>query len=653
MNGWQFGRIRMRVGMRIVRNTFALIMIGLTILVAGVAVGTRNAAAQNQNAAADQAHALYLEHCASCHDGGASRAPNRAALEQMSVENIRFALTTGSMKPQAANLTPEQVDSLARFLSKLDELKAQGPTDTNLCPQGGAAFDPGADQPHWNGWGVDAAQHRFQPAEMARLRADQVPKLKLKWAFGYSGANQAYAQPAIVGGRLFVGSVARKVYSLDAQTGCIYWIIDTDYAVRTAISVGPVGQGWAAYFGDQHGSVYAVDASTGKLLWKTNLDSHPDVHVTGAHTLVEGKLYVGVSSLEEVSGADPKDECCKFRGSVSALDAATGKVIWKSYTIPTEPQPVRKNARGVQLWGPSGAGIWSSPTVDLKSRMVYVTTGDNYSDPPSNTSDAFMAFDLETGKLAWSSQMVMRDAYNIDCDIPADKQANCPEAKGPDYDFGSSAILADLPNGHRALIAGAKSGIVYAVDPDQKGKLLWQKRVGTGGSLGGVQWGSAADAKNIYVALSDVQRRASAPGSAAGRDSVFGVPYELDPKIGGGLFALKVESGETAWTTPHPGCVKPGCSPAQSAAVSAIPGVVFSGGVDGHLRAYSAKDGRIIWDVDTERDYKTVNGVKANGGSLDESGPVIVGGMLYVNSGYFFQGSAPGNVLLAFSVDGK
>jgi polyvinyl alcohol dehydrogenase (cytochrome) len=644
--------MRPRVG--IATKVIALNALAFIVAGAGVAVGAGTAAsAQNANPASDQGQALYREHCGSCHDGGASRAPSRTAMEQMSVENIRFALTKGSMSSQGANLTPAQVDALAGYLSKLDELKAQGPIDTNLCPQGAPAFSPSADQPHWNGWGVDATQHRFQPAEMARLNATQIPRLKLKWAFGYSGANQAYAQPTVMGGRIFVGSVARKVYSLDAKSGCIYWMIDTDFAVRTAISVGANGDGWAAYFGDQHGNVYGVDATTGKVLWKTSLDPHPDVHVTGAPTLADGRLYVGVSSLEEVSGADAKDECCKFRGSVSSLDAATGKVIWKSYTIAAEPQPVRKNAQGVQLWGPSGGGIWSSPTVDLQSRMVYVTTGDNYSDPPTNTSDAFMAFDLETGKVAWSSQMSKGDAYNIDCDIPGDKQINCPQSKGPDFDFGSSAILVELPNAHHALIAGAKSGVVYAVDPDARGKLLWQKRVGQGGTLGGVQWGSAADAKNVYVAVSDELRRAAAPGSAAGQDSVYGVPYELDPRVGGGLFALKVESGETAWQTPHPECVKPGCSPAQSAAVTAIPGVVFSGGVDGHLRAYSAKDGRIIWDVDTERDYKTVNGVKANGGSLDESGAVIVGGMLYVNSGYFFQGSTAGNVLLAFSVDGK
>jgi polyvinyl alcohol dehydrogenase (cytochrome) len=654
---------------------------GLALMVAARAVTI----AQNEPAPAGQGEALYRAHCASCHDGLAQRAPARAVLEQMTRSNILFAITKGDMKQQAASLTENEKVTLADYLGKVPSSGSSSYTTEELgtSPQPIYAntdnitenackwdrinkpFEPKPGEPHWNGWGVDVAQHRFQPAVMAGLSAEDLPRLKLKWAFGYEDANQAYAQPAIMGGRVFVGSVARKLYALDARTGCIYWRIDTDFAVRTAITVGEFAGSnenpnpnvpathWAAYFGDQHGNVYAVDAANGKLLWKTSLDPHPDVHVTGAPTLSGGRLYVGVSSLEEVSGADAKDECCKFRGSLSSLDAATGKVIWKSYTIADPAARVRKNSEGVQLWGPSGAGIWSSPTVDLAHHTVYVTTGDNYSDPPTDTSDAFLAFDLDTGRLAWSSQMSHRDAYNIDCDIPDDKQVNCPQSKGPDFDFGSSAILVELPHGHRALVAGAKSGIVYAVDPDAGGKLLWQRRVGRGGTLGGVQWGSAADANNIYVAVSDVQRRAAAAGSPGGRASVYGVPYELDPTIGGGLFALKLETGDVAWRTPHPGCAKPGCSPAQSAAVSAIPGVVFSGGVDGHLRGYSAADGRIIWDFDTERDYQTVNGVKGSGGSLDESGAVVVGGILYVNSGYFFQGSTAGNVLLAFSVDGK
>jgi polyvinyl alcohol dehydrogenase (cytochrome) len=336
------------------------------------------------------------------------------------------------------------------------------------------------------------------------------------------------------------------------------------------------------------------------------------------------------------------------------LEAATGKVVWKSYTIDEEPKPTRKNKLGVQLWGPSGIGLWSSPTVDLKKRMVYVTTGDNYSDPPSSLSDAFLAFDTDTGKLAWSRQLTKGDAFNVGCGAPLEMPSNCPEARGPDFDFGSSAMLVDLGGGRRALVAGQKSGIVYALDPDKKGEILWEKRVGKGSTVGGVEWGSAADAQKTYVAVSDAEMRPVPVGAAGQQDSVLGMPFQLDPKAGGGLFALNLETGEIVWHTPHPGCgKKPGCSPAQSAAVTAIPGVVFSGGLDGHLRAYSGQDGHIVWDVDTEVHFKTVNGVKAHGGSLDGPGAVVVGGMLYVNSGYFFLGSAPGNVLLAFSVDGK
>ena len=635
-------------------------------LVALSAITLGRARGQESGANKKDGEALYQAHCASCHEGHIARAPDRTILAQMSQENIQFALNSGDMKAQGASLNSDQIHAVSSYLSDLhggsrfDSGAPEEPADTagaisDPCPSDSARapFTLDANAPHWNGWGVDVTQHRFQPEAMARLGASDVPRLKLKWAFGYEDANQAYGQPTVVSGRIFVGSAGRKVYSLNAKTGCVYWVLKTDFPVRTAITIARAGDRWVAYFGDQHGNVYAVDATTGSLLWKTTLDPHPDVHVTGAPTLAEGQLFVGVSSLEEVSGAGPNDECCKFRGSLSALDAATGRVIWKTYTIPEEPKPLGKNKNGVQLWGPSGAGIWSSPTIDLKKHLVYVTTGDNYSDPPTNTSDAFMAFDMDTGKLVWSSQMTPDDAYNVDCDLPGAQQVNCPTSKGPDFDFGSSAIVVDLQNGHRALMAGAKSGIVYAVDPDERGQLLWERRVGRGGTLGGVQWGSATDAENIYVAVSDVQRRAAAPGSVAGRDSVYGVPYELDPKIGGGLFALKLATGEIVWHTPHPGCSKPGCSPAQSAAVTAIPGVVFSGGVDGHLRAYATKDGRIIWDVDTERDYQTVNGVKASGGSMDESGPVIVDGILYVNSGYFFQGSTAGNVLLAFSVDGK
>jgi polyvinyl alcohol dehydrogenase (cytochrome) len=608
-----------------------------------------------QPAARVDGSALYAERCATCHEAGVPRAANRASLARISANNVRFALTGGVMSAQAAGLTTEQRDALVHFLTDSASASAgDTPIVEAHCPAGSSAFAPAERQPHWNGWGVDLAQRRFQPAAMAQLPAAQVPKLKLKWAFGFEGAARAFAQPAVVGGRVFVGSANRKVYSLSAATGCVHWTFDTESPVRTAISIGPVGKGWAAYFADLHATTYAVDAESGKLLWKIRVDEHDGAMTTGAPTLSGGVLYVPASSTEEAVGAGPKYECCKFRGSVSALDASTGKVLWKSYTVTDELKPVRKNTQGAQLWGPAGAGVWSSPTVDTKHKRVYVTTGDDYTDPASDASDAFIAFDASSGARLWSRQMTAGDTYNIACELPEQFKANCPAKAGPDHDFGSSAILVDLPKGRRALIAGQKSGFVHAIDPDKNGAVLWQQRVAEGGKSGGVQWGSAADGENVYVAVSDVTQKPTQPGAAGGQPTLFGIPMQLDSEKGGGLRAMKLATGETVWHTPHPGCnKKPGCSPAQSAAVTAIPGVVFSGGLDGHLRAYSAKNGAILWDVDTVQEYQTVNGVKANGGALDGPGPVVVDGVVYVNSGYLYFGSMPGNVLLAYSVDGK
>jgi len=607
-------------------------------------------AAQDKSTANQDLEGLYRQQCATCHDHGVPRAPNRAALALISAENIRLALTNGSMKSQGERLTPAQSEALSQLLGA----KRSASEVPNTCQGADQTFADPPNQPRWSGWGVNPLQRRSQTTEMAQLSAAQVPTLKLKWAFGFPGVDRAVAQPAIFGGRVFVGSVGRKVYSLSAATGCTFWEFATDAPVRTAISIGLLGSRWTVYFGDLGANAYALDAVTGKPIWKTHVDDHPAAVITGAPTLAGDRLYVPVSSYEEVTGADPKYECCKFRGSVSALDAATGKLMWKQYTIAEEPKPVRKNKQGVQLWGPSGAAVWSSPTVDLKAHRVYVTTGDSYSDPTASTSDAFLAFDSDTGKLLWSKQMTPGDAYNISCPGPEAARINCPEANGPDYDFGSSPILVDLPGNRRALIAGQKSGVVHAVDPDKQGEILWQRRVGVGGTLGGIQWGSAADSEKVYVALSDVRLQVVPGGTPGAQSSPFGVTFLLDPKAGGGMFALNLATGEVAWHTPHPGCgEKPGCSPAQSAAVTLIPGVVFSGGLDGHLRAYSTLDGKIIWDVDTHQQYKTVNGVSATGGALDGPGAVIAGGMLYVNSGYPNWGGAPGNVLLAFAVDGN
>jgi polyvinyl alcohol dehydrogenase (cytochrome) len=531
---------------------------------------------------------------------------------------------------------------------------AGGSATGGACSKNAADFGDPLSKPHWNGWGVDPTQHRFQPADMARLDPSDAARLKLKWAFGFPGATRSVAQPTVFGGRVFVGSQNGKVYSLDAKSGCSHWEFDAGTGVRAAVVVGQVGDSWAAYFGDLGANVHSVDALTGKELWKAKLDDHPAAVITGSPTLAGTTLYVPVSSYEEATGANKHISCCTFRGSLVALDASTGKVLWKTFTIAEAAKPGATNAAGVQQLGPSGAAIWSAPTFDAATQRIYVTTGDNYSDPPTETSDAILALDARSGELAWSRQITSGDAYNNACVSP--EKENCPQAKGPDFDFGSSAVLANLLNGKRILVAGQKSGVVTALDPDRGGEIVWQKRVGAGSPLGGVEWGIAADQNGVYVAASDVRLAVAALGTPGAQPHIFNPKIALlyDNKAGGGLSALKLDTGDEVWRTPHPGCGDvPGCSPAQSAAVTAIPGLVFSGGLDGHLRAYFGDNGKIGWDQDTKADYQTVNGVAAKGGSIDGGGAVVVDGMVYVGSGSGIFGGTPGNVLLAYSVDGQ
>jgi polyvinyl alcohol dehydrogenase (cytochrome) len=592
---------------------------------------------------AQDGEAVYKKYCASCHDAAGARVPGRDLLRLMSPERILLALESGSMVMQGSFRTAAERRALSEFLAgkPLGSERASEPPREAFCKPADGAFKDPFRGPHWNGWGADLANSRFQRSDMAGLTAADVPRLKLKWAFGFPDDVVAYAQPSVAGGRLFVGSAGRKVYSLDPASGCIYWVFHAEAPVRNAISIGAVGAArYAAYFGDYHANVYAVDAASGELFWKTRVEDLPEARLTGAPTLHEGRLYVPVSSDEELSGADPAYECCRFRGSVLALDARTGKIVWKTYTIREPARPTRKNKVGTQLWGPSGVGVWSSPTIDVKRKVLYVGTGDSYTDPAAPNSDAILALALDSGKIVWARQITAGDAFNLGCRVP--DKTNCPDARGPDFDFGSSPILVDLAGGRRALIAGQKSGMVHALDPDRRGRILWQTRVGKGGTLGGVQWGPAADLEKVYAAVSDLVARPTPMG------------LEADPSVGGGLHALRFATGEIAWSAPPPGCGdrKP-CSPAQSAAVTVIPGVVFSGSSDGHLRAYSSETGKIVWDFDTVRDYQTVNGAKGRGGSLDGPGAVVVGGMVYVNSGYPKTGGIPGNVLLAFSVDGQ
>jgi polyvinyl alcohol dehydrogenase (cytochrome) len=591
--------------------------------------------------------AIYKERCASCHDMPQERVPSISTIKAMSAESVYVALSSGVMKSRAEGLATTDIFALIGYIaptggSHQDNAAAFTPT----CKDD-AAFRVAANSPQWNGWSTSPTNSRFEDAASAGLTASNVHKLKLKWAFNLGDVTMARSQPTIVGGRVFIATLTGAVYSLDASSGCTRWGFQAGGGVRSGVTVGEANGAPAAFFSDGGATVYALKAATGELIWKIRPVDHYAATATAAPRYYKGVVYQPTASFEEALGPDPKFGCCTARGSVTALDANTGKKLWQTFTIPETPKPTVKNAAGTQQYGPSGAGVWSTPTIDEQLGVLYVATGDNYSDPPTATSDAILAMGLKTGELLWSSQLLAKDAFNTGCSTP--QLTNCPEAKGPDFDFGQPPILVQLSGGKRALVIGQKSGMVHAVDPDQKGKILWQMRAGEGSALGGSQWGSASDGKNIYVAISDI-----GIGGVADPTSPLGFRLTLVPNKGGGLHALDLMTGRIVWSANPASCAaaRTDCSPAQSAAVSAIPGVVFSGSVDGHLRGYSTATGEVLWDTDTAREFQTVNGKAARGGSLDAAGPAVVNGMVFVSSGYGQWGGMPGNVLLAFSASG-
>ncbi|MGH9140323.1 MAG: PQQ-binding-like beta-propeller repeat protein [Vicinamibacterales bacterium] len=596
----------------------------------------RPVATQPPDTGAASGAALFAASCAGCHNGDDARAPAPEVLRGRSPQAILDALTGGSMKYQGLALSGEERRAVAEYLTGR---KLRAPLSGNTIGNCGRRPPPGEPRasPLWNGWGPAIDNTHFQPADQARLTAEQVPRLHLKWAFGFPDATSAWAQPTIAGGRLYVGSQNGTVYALDAVSGCVVWTFAAQGGVRTSVSIGrrtrsgPSGtrqSGYAAYFADQKGFVYALDAASGRQLWSRKVDDHPLVRLTGSPALSEDRLYVPTSSYEE-GGKPPGYACCTFRGSVVALDARTGDLIWKSYTIPQEPRLLREYADGTELRGPSGGAIWSAPTIDVKRGALYVGVGNTYSGAAQPTTDAVLALDLKTGKMRWARQMAPSTPDVFGC-TPGD--VNCGERAGPDFDFGASPILATLPGGRDLIVAGQKSGVAYALDPDRKGRLVWRYRAGGGSGLGGIQWGIAADHERVYIPVAEI--------------------YNPTP---GGLHAVELATGARAWYAPPelPVCGRPSraCSGAQFSAVTAIPGVVFSPSNDGAVRAYSTRDGRIVWTFDANREFSTINGLRARGGSMNGPAPVVAGGMVYVSSGYGVFGLRPGNVLLAFAAD--
>jgi len=578
--------------------------------------------------------AVYDKHCAGCHSNGVPRAATPETMKKMEPVSVVRALETGVMRTIGTfSLNgPERV-AVAEYVTGKTYDAAWQPTVANRCEP--SEWPTKADfmaAPHWNTWGANQQNTRFQSAAMAGLDKAGVGKLELQWAFAFPGETLAEAHSSVVDGRLFVGSRSGDVYALDAKTGCTHWTFRANAAVKGPMLVATLpGQDKpVVFFGDISGRAYSLDASSGKQHWVTVADEHPSARLTGGFQLVDGTLYVPVSNYK----------CCTFRGALMALDPVTGAVRWKKHVVEQEPTIEHHDESGRTTVGPSGGAVWSAPTIDPKLGRVYISTGDNYTQPATDTSDAIMAMSLKDGTKFWTYQGLPGDAWNVACSLPG--KANCPKDAGPDHDMGSSPILVELASGKRLLLGGQKTGVMHAVDPDDNGKLVWKTRVGDGGILGGIEWGSASDGKAVYVAVSDARWEGG---------EFFGDKVKIDPTKGGGLFALDVATGKALWSAPAVSCAgRERCSPAQTAAVTAIPGVVFSGSMSGVMRAFDTNNGKVLWEYDTIRDYKTVNGAAGRGGAIDQSGVVVVDGWVYVNSGYANWGAQPGNVLLAFKV---
>jgi polyvinyl alcohol dehydrogenase (cytochrome) len=569
---------------------------------------------------------LFEQNCITCHGNvQTQQAPDVNALRRMTPEAIYEVLTTRSTHAQARQLADDERRAIAEYLGGRN-LMAANAGDAAKMPNACRSNPPITGlsaAPAWNGWGVDATNGRFEPAKAAGIAANQVSRLKLKWAFGFPGATSLYGQPTVAAGRVFIGLNNGLVYSLDAATGCAYWSFQAHSGVRNAISIGEVkGLGaarFAAYFGDVRANVYAIDASTGRLLWETRADDHGVAGITGAPALFEGRLYVPVASREEAAGISPTYPCCTFRGSVVALSADTGRQVWKTYVIPETPKPTRKNSVGTQLWAPAGGGVWNTPTIDAKLHALYVGTGNTYTEPAADRTDAILAMDLDTGKVLWAVQDTPNDSW-LACGTAWGKSENCPKEMGPDYDFGSSPILRALPNGRRILVAGQKSGMVWGHDPDRNGAVVWKTQLPEKLALGEITFGGAADEQIAYFGVSSV-----------------------------GVAAVDLATGARKWVAPVKAA---GPRLGLGAALTAIPGAVFGGGYDGILRGFSTTNGELLWQFNMVQEFQTVNGVAAKGGSMGGPGPTIAGGVLFVGSGYTFgERGTPGNALLAFAVE--
>ncbi len=568
---------------------------------------------------------------------------------RLPASQILMAMELGKMQPQAAALRPEQRVKLAKWLAAEEDGKRDAWIAANACARETPV--PVSGRENW-GLGRDNTRH----AQGVGIDRRNVERLALQWSIALPAVTTMRSQPVVAGDTVFVGSKGGHLLALDRRSGCVRWSFKTDAPVHSALTLDRTPDGVATiFFADEMAAVHAVDATTGRLRWRERVKWFPTSIVSGPATYYDGRLYVPVSSFEVAAAGLPTHECCRSHGGVAALDAMTGAALWRFDTT-AHAAKTTINRDGVQMWGPSGAVVWNAPTVDAKRGALYFGTGQNSSSPATDTSDAIIALDLRTGAKRWVFQALADDAWNAACLAGG---ASCPAENGPDFDFGAAVMLVERRQGD-LLVAGQKSGEVFALDPDRNGAVVWRNRVGSGSSNGGVHHGLATDGRRVYVPIADPERKVAG--------------YVPKP----GVYALALEDGKALWSRPvQRGCTFdprdaplvglaemakgrserspwPECSYyyGQSAAAVVANGIVYAGALDGKLRLLDADSGRELRVIDTKLAFTANNGVEGHGGAIDVGGAIVDGDQLFVLSGYGMFGQMPGNMLLVYGLDG-
>lgn len=588
---------------------------------------------------------LYDKACASCHDHPVeTRSPALVTLRGMRYGSIDFALTEGKMQVQAAGLNAAQRTELIDYLVGRDVadntwLAKMMCTGARKSPKLGAPATVA-------GFGFDNRNYRHLTAQQSGLKTADFRNFELAWALAFPRATTMRAQPAIVGSTMFLSvGDAQQLYAIDISEAqpCFKWVYTGVVPLRTGVGYGALpGSGRKViFFGDVAAHLHMVDAQTGEQIWRKSVRLSHLTNATATPVLHGSRLYVPLSASEITVGANEKHLCCTTHGAVLALDPRDGRQIWITHMM-EEARPIRDRGDGQMMWGPSGAPVWNSPSIDEKRGVLYVGTGEATSAPAAKTTDAIVALALDDGKIKWVFQATENDIFLTGCMAKRDG-LNCPrEGQFLDVDFGASTILATLANDRDVVFAGQKSGSLWALDPDAQGKVLWRREFGKGSPIGGIHWGIAYDGTRVFAPIHHF------PDPATGKDENQ-VP---------GMHAVKADSGEVLWSFE----AKPDCSGDRkerllncngsiglSGAPTVIDGAVAQGSVDGFLRVFDAATGEVIYQYDTARKFDTVNGVPGKGGAIDNVSIVAANGYLFLNSGYgLMAGQTPGNVFLAF-----